>query len=71
MDALLSALLENYLLVLLEGPEDCRGLFALYRQILAAFIEVLTIGMVRKRSAVDRMPSVTDPALMVAVINAV
>jgi flagellar motor switch protein FliM len=71
MDTLPAALSENHLLVLLEGPEDCRGLLALVSRVLAAFIEVLTIGTLRKRTAVNRMPTATDSALMAAVIDAV
>ena len=70
-DALLAALSESHLLVLLDGPEGCRGLLALVSQVLAAFIEVLTIVTLRKRAAVNRMPTATDFALMVAVIDAV
>ncbi|WP_428544949.1 FliM/FliN family flagellar motor switch protein [Profundibacter sp.] len=60
---LLTALSNDLLLLLLEGPQGGLGVAALDIQALAALIEVQTIGQVLKSPATQRRATATDSAM--------
>ena len=66
---LVSGLVNSHLLLLIDGPDSCRGLVALDPQGLAAFIEMLTIGQVSDRPAEPREPTQTDAALVAPMVD--
>lgn len=61
--ALLDALSDDLLLLLLEGPQGGLGVAALDIQALAALIEVQTMGQVLKSPAPQRRGTATDSAM--------
>ena len=60
---LLDALSDDFLLLLLEGPQGGLGVVALDIQALAALIEVQTMGQVIKSPATQRQATATDSAM--------
>jgi flagellar motor switch protein FliM len=55
---------EDALMILLDGPDGMRGGAALDRALVAALIEVQTIGAVQKSDPSDRTPTPTDAAMI-------
>lgn len=55
---------EQSLIFMLEGPEDGLGLLIMSPEILAAMIEVLTMGRVAQQPGEPRKPTRTDAAML-------
>jgi flagellar motor switch protein FliM len=67
---LLDLVPDRALLAVLEGPEQGLGLLALSAEVLAAVIEVQTIGRVPATAPVPRRPTRTDAAMSVRLVDA-
>lgn len=67
----LAAVSQDNLLLLLQGPAGSLGLGVIDIQVLAAVIEVQTMGKVSASKAADRRPTNTDCAMIQPVLNAV
>lgn len=68
---LLEALDGDALLVMLEGPEDSKGVAVFDMQVLSALIEVQTLGQVIRSEAKPRPPTRTDSAMCEATLDRV
>ena len=71
LDQLLEHLPEAALLIVVEAPDERRGLVVLDPQSLAALVEVQTTGRVVPRPAPPRMPTRTDALLVSDFVNRV
>ena len=67
---LISAVNEDGLLLLLQGPMGAMGIVSVDIQMLSAVIEVQTMGKVNRREAPDRRPTNTDAAMLETLLNA-
>ena len=61
---------DHAMIVVLEGPRDGLGLMVIYAAVLAAMIEVQTIGKVALTAPVPRKPTRTDAAMVAPLIDA-
>lgn len=55
---------DDMMLLLLDGPDGARGAAAIDRKIVAAMVEVQTIGTISPREPPEREPTPTDAALI-------
>ena len=55
---------DDMMLLLLDGPDGARGAAAIDRKIVAAMVEVQTIGTISPREPAEREPTPTDAALI-------
>lgn len=69
LDPLLGMLDRNGLLAVLEGPEGALGMVMVEVQMLAAIVEVQTVGRVNPGAAALRRPTRTDAAMVEPMVD--